>query len=230
MLARSACSSTWAGKLAGNCILIVGAYRPEELALGRDGPSTGSGQGERHPLEPLVNEFQRDFGHITVDVDQAESRGFVEAFLDTEPNQLGLPFRRMLYRQTNGHPLFTIELLRGMQERGDLVQDQEGRWVEGPALDWETLPARVEAVIAERIGRLTEPLQAVMRTASVEGETFTAEVVARVQRAEAREMVTLLSGDLDRRHRLVRADYPARGQSTPVPLPLPAHPVPEVLV
>ena len=72
--------------------------------------------------------------------------------LDSEPNRLGFAFRGMLYRQTHGHPLFTVELLRGMQERGDLVRDAEDRWVEGPALDWETLPARVEAAIAERIG------------------------------------------------------------------------------
>ncbi|NIO71701.1 MAG: hypothetical protein GTN71_22395, partial [Anaerolineae bacterium] len=111
----------------------------------------------------------------------------------------------MLYRQTRGHPLFTVELLRGMQERGDLVQDREGRWVEGPALDWETLPPRVEAVIAERIGRLAQPLQGALRAASVEGETFTAEVVARVRAADEREMVEHLSGELDRRHRLVRA-------------------------
>ncbi|NIO71040.1 MAG: AAA family ATPase [Anaerolineae bacterium] len=184
-------------QLAGSRILIVGAYRPEEVALGRG--------GERHPLEPVVNEFQRDFGDITVNLGQAESRDFVEAFLDSEPNRLGVAFREMLYRQTRGHPLFTIELLRGLQERGDLVQDREGRWVEGPALDWETLPARVEAVIAERIGRLAEPLQAALRVASVEGEVFTAEVVARVRAADEREVVGRLSGELDRRHRLVRA-------------------------
>ncbi len=129
----------------------------------------------------------------------------MEAFLDSEPNRLGLPFREMLYRQTRGHPLFTIELLRGMQERGDLVQDPEGRWIEGPALDWETLPPRVEAVIAERIGRLPQPLRDALQVASVEGETFTAEVVARVRAADEREMVGRLSGELDRRHRLVRA-------------------------
>ena len=183
--------------LAGSRILIVGAYRPEEVEIGRD--------GERHPLEPVVNEFQRDFGDITVDLGQAESRDFIEAFLDSEPNRLGDAFREMLYRQTHGHPLFTIELLRGLQERGDLVQDPEGRWVEGPALDWETLPARVEAVIAERIGRLAEPLQAALRAASIEGEAFTVEVLARVWGGDEREMVGRLSGELDRRHRLIRA-------------------------
>jgi hypothetical protein len=184
-------------QLASSRILIVGAYRPEEVALGRD--------GARHPLEPVVNEFQRDFGDITVNLGQAESRDFIEAFLDSEPNRLGGAFREMLYRQTHGHPLFTIELLRGLQEQGDLVQDPEGRWVEGPALDWETLPARVEAAIRERIGRLAEPLQAALRVASVEGEMFTAEVVARVRAADEREVVGRLSGELDRTHRLIRA-------------------------
>jgi DNA-binding SARP family transcriptional activator/predicted ATPase len=184
-------------QLAGSRTLMVGAYRPEQMTIGRD--------GERHPLEPVVNEFQRLFGDIAVDMDRAERHGFVEAFLDREPNSLTRGFREMLYRRTLGHPLFTVELLRGMQERGDLIQDSEGRWVEGPSLDWKTLPARVEAAIEERIGRLGQPHRAALRVASVEGEDFTAEVVARVEGTDEREMVRLLSSELDRRQRLVRA-------------------------
>jgi DNA-binding SARP family transcriptional activator/predicted ATPase len=184
--------------LAGNRILIVGAYRPEEVSAGRD--------GQRHPLEPLVNEFQRISGDVTVNLDRAESRDFLEAFLDSEPNCLGPSFREMLYRQTRAHPLFTVELLRGLQERGDLVQDAAGQWVEGEALDWQMLPARVEAAIRERIGRLPESLQAALQVASVEGEVFTAEAVARVLDTDEREMVQRLSSELDRRHRLVRAE------------------------
>ncbi len=184
-------------QLAGHRILLVGTYRPEDVALGRD--------GSRHPLEGVVHEFQRDLGGITLNLDLAERRGFVEALLDSEPNRLGRPFREMLYRQTGGHALFTVELLRGLQERGDLIQDHEGRWTAARAFDWGTLPARVEAVIAERLGRLPESLQQVLRVASVEGETFTAEVVARVREADERQMVTLLSGELDRRHRLLHA-------------------------
>jgi predicted ATPase len=167
-------------QLAGSRILIVGTYRPEEVAVGRD--------EARHPLAPVVNELQRLFGDVTVSVDQAERRDFVEAVLDSEPNRLGVPFRQMLYQQTQGHPLSTIELLRGMQERGDLVQDRQGRWIEGPG-----------------IGRLAEPLQDTLRVACVEGEEFTAEVVARVLKTDGREMVQRLSNELDRRHRLVRA-------------------------
>jgi DNA-binding SARP family transcriptional activator len=183
-------------EVEGGKVLIVGAYRPAEVALGRD--------GKRHPLESVVNELKRQSGEIEVEL-REEGRQFVAAFLDTEPNRLGETFRETLYRQTEGHPLFTVELLRGMQERGDLVQDDEGRWVEGEELDWETLPPRVEAVIAERVGRLAEPLQRLLRVASVEGEAFSAEVVARVEGADEHEVVDHLSGELDKQCRLVRA-------------------------
>jgi predicted ATPase/DNA-binding SARP family transcriptional activator len=184
-------------QLAGNRILILGAYRPEEIALGRD--------GERHPLEPVINEFKIEFGDISVNVDQAERRHFVSELIDSEPNQFESSFQDMLYSQTLGHPLFTIELLRGMQERGDLLQDQSGQWIEGPALDWETLPARVEAVVAERISRLDQSLQDALRLASVEGETFTAEVVARIQMIDEQKLLGQLSSELDRKHQLIRA-------------------------
>ncbi|NIV39765.1 MAG: AAA family ATPase, partial [Anaerolineae bacterium] len=150
-------------QLAGNRILIVGAYRPEEVALGRIDPQTGSDQRERHPLEPVVHELQRDLGDIIVHLGQEGGREFVEALLQSEPNRLDDAFMEMLFHQTRGHPLFTIELLRGLQEQGDLVRDQEGYWIEGTALDWDRLPARVEAVIAERIGRLAQPLRAALR-------------------------------------------------------------------
>jgi len=183
--------------LSGSRILILGAYRPEEVALGR--------AGERHPLESVTNEIQRLFGDITVNIDQIEGRAFVNALLDAEPNQLGPSFREMLFRQTRGHPLFTIELLRGMQDRGDLIQDQKGQWNEGLSLDWETLPARIEAVVAERINRLDSSLQAVLRVASVEGETFTIEVVEQVLAKKDQDLLNLLNVELDRKHRLISA-------------------------
>ena len=105
-------------KLTGSRILIVGAYRPEDVALGWG--------DEQHPLESVVYEFRRNWGDISIDLTQAEGRQFVDAFLDTEPNRLGTAFRDILYQHTGGHPLFTVELLRGLQERGDLRQDAVG--------------------------------------------------------------------------------------------------------
>jgi adenylate cyclase len=204
-------------RIGGSRILIVGAYRPAEIALGRPitpllvapvpgrAPEGIEGERERHPLEPVANEFRRTFGDIEVDLHRAQGRQFVDAFLDSEPNQLGEAFRDTLHQHTAGYPLFTVEPLRGMQEQGNLVRDEQGRGVEGPELDWQMLPARVEAVIAERFGRLPERLRHVLSMASVEGETFTAEVIAQVEASDEAEAVRCLSDTLDRKHRLVSA-------------------------
>jgi len=161
-------------------------------------------------LEPVLNEFQRDFGQNRIDLKQSMGRQFVKAILDTEPNRLDSGFREALFQHTRGHALFTIEMLRSMQRRGDLVQDENGRWIEGATLDWQTLPARVDGVIRERIERLPKELQNTLKAASVEGEDFLAEVIARVQNVGEWAMVKQLSGILDRQHRLVSSQASRR--------------------
>ncbi|OGF66831.1 MAG: hypothetical protein A2Y62_10655 [Candidatus Fischerbacteria bacterium RBG_13_37_8] len=183
--------------IAGDRIMIVCAYRPSEIALGRG--------DERHPIETIIHEFKRVYGDIEIQLGKEEGRLFIDVFLDVEPNHLGKKFRDMFYKQTDGHPLFTVELLRDMQERGALIKDETGCWQEAPGLNWDAVPARVDAVIEERIGRLNENLREMLTIASVEGEEFTAEVIARLQDAEVRELIKLLSGELDKRHHLVFA-------------------------
>jgi serine/threonine protein kinase/tetratricopeptide (TPR) repeat protein len=185
-------------RIEGSRVLILGAYRPADVAFSRD--------GRRHPLIPVINEFERDFDDIKVEIGHKGDRRFLEAFLDTEPNRLGEGFRDTLFQQTKGHPLFTIELLKSMKERMALVLDNHDRWIEGPGLDWDKLPARVEAVIAERIGKLPAELQKTLGLASVEGEVFTAEAIARVQGVDPDELIHRLSQDLHHRHNLVKSE------------------------
>lgn len=187
-----------ARRIEGHPILLAAAYRPDEVAVGRN--------GDRHPLEQVVNELKRSFGDITLNLgaaDPDQGSAFIDDLLDSEPNNLGQDFRRALLDHTGGHPLFTVELLRAMQERGDLVQGEDGEWTEGQRLDWDRLPARVEAVIEERIARLEEDIRELLAVASVEGEDFTAQVLARVQDMKERKLLRELSRELSKRHRLV---------------------------
>lgn len=185
-------------RLAGSRILLALIYRSDEVALGRG--------GERHPLAPVINELKRTYGNVELDLDQKTDRHFIDALLETESNELGPEFRAALFRHTQGHPLFTVELLRTMQERGDLVRDDQGRWVEGAVLDWQQLPARVEAVVEERVRRLEPELRDLLAIASVEGESFTAQTLARVQGLPERRVLRLLSQELEKRHLLVREE------------------------
>ena len=194
-------------RLTGRRILVLGAYRPQDVALGR---RTAGSSWERHPLEPVRWELQRELGEIEINLDRVQGLAFVNALIDSEPNCLDETFRETLHGHTEGNPLFTVELLRSMQERGDLARDGSGRCAARAEISWNRLPARVEAVIAERIGRLPPVQQALLRAASVEGETFSAEVAARVVGLPERDALGWLSGPLSRDQRLVAAVSPAR--------------------
>ncbi len=107
-------------------ILVVGTYRPNELMVSRN--------LDRHPLAAIVGELKRLHGDIWLDLgalSSAEGRAFVDAYLDRQPNRLGEEFRAAVFRHTDGHALFTVELLREMQARGELRRDAEGYWVGG---------------------------------------------------------------------------------------------------
>ena len=177
-------------------VLIIGAYRSSEVSIGRN--------GERHPLEQVINECQRVFGEISIDLGRVAGKTFIDELIDAEPNKLDANFRATMLKQTGGHPLFTVELLRSLKERGDIVKE-DGHWLEEASIDWKAMPALVEGVIGERIGRLSTPLREILQVASVEGEEFTAEVVANVLDLDKREVIRQLSRELDKAHYLVKA-------------------------
>lgn len=183
--------------VAGRRVLLLGAYRAEEAAL-RPG---GGGRS----LVSAVEELLTADGSVRIDLTNAGGRRFVDALLESEPNALRPAFRRSLAERTSGNPLFTIELLRGLQLRGHLRRDRHGRWVEGPALSWDDVPARVEAVIEGRIGHLSATCRELLTIAAVEGEQFTAEVAAAVIGLPLVHACELLSEEGARRHQLVAA-------------------------
>lgn len=187
-------------RLINSPVMILGAYRPEDIATGRE--------GKEHSLAAVLHEFKSQFGNIWLHLDEGgfeEGRQFVDALLDLEPNQLSAEFRDQLTRNTRGRPLFTTEMLLDMQERGDVQQDELGRWVDRANITWDALPERVEGVIENRINRLDPGLREILRTACVEGEEFTAELLAQVLEIDLANMIRMLSIELAGEHKLIRA-------------------------
>ncbi|HNT77419.1 MAG TPA: AAA family ATPase [Anaerolineae bacterium] len=173
-------------------VLLVAAYRPGDV-----GDRAGAGP---HPLLGIVTELQRYGGDIRVDLDRVDEQAFVAAFLEQDPllhpHRLDAAFCAALARRTGGNPLFTIELLRSLQAHHDLQRAADGRWETSPTLNWEHMPERVEAAIAGRIARLPEAWRDWLATAAVEGESFTAEVLARVHGVDVAGLRRELSGPL----------------------------------
>ena len=192
--------------LAASRILLLCACRSEDIV---------PRPGVAGHLDGILRELRSQRGDMLVDLDSAAGEEFIGDLLDAELNRLGVDFRRTLYRHTGGHPLFTVELLRGMRTRGDLVQDEAGHWIAGRHLNWSLLPSRVEAVIEERLSALDKRWREFLAAASVEGEEFSAELIAAICGITEREAIAQLSGELSQRHNLVHAQGLRRiGQRT----------------
>jgi len=181
-------------------LLLIGLYRPNDVTMGRN--------GERHPLEQVLFELKRYFGDLVIDLGDStsdERRAFIDQIVDSEPNRIGESFRAALLEHTNGHPLFTVELVRYLREQGCLACDNSGTWTVAREVTWSELPPRIEGVIGERIGRLENELREILTVASVGTGTtdFLAQIVAQIQNVEERRLLKLLSADLTKRHGLV---------------------------
>ena len=199
-------------RLAASRIMVLAAYRPGEITGRQEG---GQKPFEQHPLAACLTEIQRQAGDVLLDLDHpADERGFVAALLaqdpQLQPNHLDRAFCTILARRTGGNPLFTLELLHSMQARGDLLRSPQGAWESRPDLEWSHLPERVEAAIASRLVRLAPQWRDWLSTASVAGESFTAEALAQVHGLPAEMLLRTLNGPLGMGGgalRLVQAEY-----------------------
>ncbi|HQY93844.1 hypothetical protein, partial [Caldilinea sp.] len=176
-------------------ILIAAAYCPGALALEQDELGRFAGQAlhelRRHPLATLV------------DLDRADGQRFIDDLLDRTANRFDEPLRAALYRHTEGHALFTVEMIHALAERGALSQDRDGRWDASGVIDWNALPPLVEALIGERIDRLLSSNRRLLEAACVQGDEFSAQIAAEVSRMDEHLAVARLSGDLATAHHIV---------------------------
>src|SRR5262249_11443947 len=113
-------------------------------------------------------------------------------------------FGGLIHAKTGGNPLFLVDLLRYLQDRGVLAQGREGWTLAGAGPDFQReLPESVRALIEWKIGRLEEADRRLLSAASVQGQEFDSAVLAEVLRLDAAEVEERLEA-LARVHGLVR--------------------------
>jgi peptide/nickel transport system substrate-binding protein len=185
-------------RVTSSRLLVVCAYRSSETAA--NGPA---GEALRRALAETrrhVPDARIDLDHL----DPAAERALCDALLDLELPDLNVDVHDEVFRRTRGHPLFVEELIRELKARGDLVRRSDGSWAGRDGLDWNHVPARVAAVIEQRLDRLEPDEQTLLEAAAVEGEHFTLEAAARVAGVAEPLATRLLAKHLDRTHGLVQ--------------------------
>jgi tetratricopeptide (TPR) repeat protein len=176
-------------------VLVIGTYRPEDLLPAPD--------GSEHPLQPFLRTAAADNIITRAELGRLEGGAVAEmvrAVLD--PSELGDDFIEHVRRETDGNPMFIIELLR-LYELEGAVHLEGGLW-RAREVCTTCAPARVNEVVLRRLGRLRMDQRDMLDCASVIGLEFSAGVLAGALDLNRLHMLRTLK-ELEDPHRLVRA-------------------------
>ena len=165
----------------GAGVLLVGTYRDVEM--------------RRQPaLRALLLEMIRERLVERVALrrlDLEETAALVGAALVVlEPGMVAEDLAQMIHRTTEGHPFFALEMLRALVTWGD-VTCQAGRWDRRAMGDVE-LPENVREMVEAQVARLGPSARALLEDASVLGQTFTFDLVRRMNARPADEVEAAL--------------------------------------
>ena len=171
-----------------------------------------------HPLKVLRQDLllHQLCREITL---EALGEAEVAEYLSAESSGVTLPegLAELLYRHSEGNPLFMVAALDHMTERGFLSREN-GRWKLEVALDEIALevPQKLRRMIEAQIDGLTPERQRVLETASVAGMVFSSAVCATAANLDP-ETFEELCEDLSRRHRIVRSEVSRTCRTAPLP-------------
>ncbi|MCI0392484.1 MAG: protein kinase [Acidobacteria bacterium] len=167
-----------AGKFDGMRMLVILSYRPAELMI------------TKHPFAQikldlqargLCREIMLDFLSLS-DVTNYVAIKFAG-------HNFPADFPTLIHKKTEGNPLFMVNLLRYLCDRG-VIAEADGRWAlaqSAPNIERE-LPESVRAMIQRKIEQLSEDDRRLLQTASVQGVEFVSAVVAEVLGQDAVEV------------------------------------------
>lgn len=150
-------------------MLMLGTYRPEDIAVA---------DGKGHPLTDAMQLMDREDLLEMVELSRLPGDR-MEEFLDAllGDNDLDYEFREVVYKETEGNPLFIIQLVRFLVEEGIIIDDNRIKRLT-KSLKEVDVPTKTFNVIARRLGRLDKEERRTVDMASVIGGVFTSDILA----------------------------------------------------
>ncbi len=129
----------------------------------------------------------------------------------------GLPprVREQIRAQAEGIPLYAVETVRMLLDRGLLIQ-QGDIYLPVGAVEDLAVPESLQGLIAARLDGLSPPERGLLQTAAVVGKAFTASNLARLTGSKEVELEPLLSALVRKEMLAIQTDprSPERGQYT----------------
>jgi tetratricopeptide (TPR) repeat protein len=163
-------------------VLVIATYRSEELTVDE--------AGHPHPLVEGLRLMSRENLFEKIELKNLGPNDVLSLAESMVGGRLEPEFFRKLASESQGNPLFVVESLRMLAEKGSLV-NEDNRWhLCGNEL---SIPAKVQDIIMHRVGNLKPSQRKLLDLASVVGSTFDPELLASVIGQSSVEVLETLS-------------------------------------
>ena len=183
-----------ARNIKNNSILLMGAYRPEELLHMWD--------GDVHQLKTTLRNMKREDISVELELKRLDKVTSINMLQETLRDvEFPVEFYDMVYNETEGNPYYLLEFIRHLAEDGKLVKKGDV-WTLDTSLDKIEIPSRIYDLVDMRLDRLDEEQKKILGFASVMGIEFNSSVIGEALGYDRRELLTAIS-ELEDLHGLI---------------------------
>jgi tetratricopeptide (TPR) repeat protein len=174
-------------------LLMLGTFRPEDI---------GDKEGKPHPLVETMQLMSREDLYERMELSRLP-RECLSDFLSSFLGDVDFTgeFEDLVYRETEGNPLFMLELVKLLVDEG-AISPKDGTWRLVKDLGMVDVPTKIHDVIVRRLDRVKQDQRKILDYASVIGEAFTSVVLSEILRLDRVELLEQLKV-LQKTHRLI---------------------------
>ena len=178
----------------GSRVLLLGTYRTEDTLESWD--------GKTHPLVEAMQLMGREGLVDRIELKNLGKTAIAEIVAaDVGEMEKGSEFVNFVWKETQGNPLFALEVVNLLKSEGALVRKGDG-WKLARTLDSIDVPAKIHDVISRRLSRLLKEQRCILEPASVIGDVFSSEVLGKVADVKRIELLKALN-EIERSHGLI---------------------------
>ncbi len=168
--------------ISDNRVMILGAYRPEELRY----------KNEELPLETTLNRMKEERLVSTINIPRLDYHSITKMIKNqTQREDFPESFIWTLYRESEGNPYYVVEILNSMVNEG-VINPYSYTWNPEEELSNISIPSSIKDITERKIEKLNKDERKVLMYASLLGTEFNFEVLERVMNMDVIELLDII--------------------------------------
>ncbi len=174
--------------ISNNRVMILGAYRPEELIS----------EGDQMPLDKVLNRMREEKLLSEIEVPRMKFPSTSKMIKNLlKRDDLPSSFLLMVFRETEGNPYYVVEILNSMVDEG-IIDPYSYDWNPERDLTDIIIPSSIKDITSRRLSKLTSNEKKVLMYASVIGTEFNFEVLEEAMHMDVIELLDIIDDLISR--------------------------------